>query len=116
MSIKRLHTGPRMSQAVIYGGIVYTAGQVALEAPGASAAEQTRDIVQRIDGLLAEAGTDKSKLLTATIWLANMDDFAAMNEIWDAWIDPANPPTRACVESKLATPDFLVEIRVSAAV
>ena len=116
MTTKRLHSGPRMSQAVIHGGVVYTAGQVALDAPGASAAEQTRDVLQRIDSLLTEAGTDKSRLLTATIWLADMGDFAAMNEIWDAWIDPANPPTRACVESKLAAPDYIVEIRVSAAI
>lgn len=115
MTIKRLHPGTRMSQAVIHGDTVYTAGQVAIEARGASMADQTRDILQRLDKLLAEAGTDKSKLLTANIWITDMQDFAAMNEVWDAWIDPANPPTRACVESKLASPDFIVEIQVNAA-
>lgn len=104
-----------MSQAVVHGGIVYTAGQVAQRAPGASAAEQTKDILARIDELLAEAGTDKSKVLTASIWLASMDDFAAMNEVWDAWVSPGNAPCRACVESRLAAPQFTVEIAVTAA-
>lgn len=116
MAIKRIQVGDRMSQAVVHGGVVYTAGQVALEAPGASAADQTRDILQRIDGLLAEAGTDKTKLLSATIWLANMNDFAEMNEVWDAWVSQGNTPGRACVESKLAAPQFTVEIGVIAAV
>ncbi len=115
MSIERLHKGPRMSQAVKHGGTVYLAGQVALDAKGGSAADQTRNILDRIDALLAEAGTDKSKLISATIWLADIALFNQMNEIWDAWIDPQNPPTRACVESKLAAPDFTVEIAVIAA-
>ncbi len=111
--IKRLHSGPRMSQAVIHGDLVWLAGQVGN--PGDSVADQTRAILAKIDGLLAEAGSDKSRLLQATIWLASMDDFAEMNEIWDAWVDPANPPARACGESKLATPDYTVEIIVVAA-
>ncbi len=115
MSIQRIDSGDRMSQAVVHGGIVYTAGQVAQRAPGASAAEQTKDILARIDELLAEAGTDKSKALTANIWLASMDDFAAMNEVWDAWVSPGNAPCRACVESRLAAPQFTVEIAVTAA-
>lgn len=116
MSIKRIQVGERMSQAVINGNVVYTAGQVALEAPGASVREQTKDILQRIDQLLSEAGTDKTKLLSATIWLANIDDFAEMNVIWDAWVSPGNTPARACVESKLAAPQFTVEIGVIAAI
>ncbi|WP_420393731.1 RidA family protein [Acuticoccus sp.] len=116
MSLKRIQAGPRMSQAVVHGGVVHTAGQVAQSAPGESAADQTRAILAQIDGLLSEAGTDKTKLLTATIWLADMSDFAAMNEVWDAWVAPGDPPTRACVESKLAAPQFTVEIAVSAAV
>ena len=116
MSIMRKHSGPRMSQVVVHGDTVYLAGQVAQEAPGASVAEQTRDILQRIDQYLAEAGSDKSKALAATIWLTDMDTFAEMNEVWDAWIDPENPPARACVEARLAAPQFTVEIMVTAAV
>lgn len=116
MSIKRIQVGERMSQAVINSNVVYTAGQVALEAPGASVREQTKDILQRIDQLLSEAGTDKTKLLSATIWLANIDDFAEMNVVWDAWVSPGNTPARACVESKLAAPQFTVEIGVIAAI
>lgn len=115
MSIERLQKGPRMSQAVKHGGTVYLAGQVALNAKGASAADQTRNILDRIDELLAEAGSNKSKLISATIWLADIALFNEMNQVWDSWIDPENPPTRACVESKLAAPDFTVEIAVIAA-
>ncbi|WP_395173862.1 RidA family protein [Roseibium alexandrii] len=111
--IKRLNVGPRMSQAVVHGGLVWLAGQVG--DPGESVADQTTVILQKIEKLLADAGSDKSRLLQATIWLASMDDFAEMNEIWDAWVDPANPPARACGESKLATPEYTVEIIVVAA-
>jgi enamine deaminase RidA (YjgF/YER057c/UK114 family) len=113
MSIERLHSGPRMSQAVIHGGIVYLAGQVG--APGETATAQTRAILASIDELLAEAGTDRSHLLTATIWLADMADFAAMNVVWEEWIGGANAPTRATGEVRLATPDYRVEIIVTAA-
>ncbi len=116
MTIQRIRTSRRMSQAVIHGGIVHTAGQVALNAAGEEAAAQTADILASIDALLAEAGTDKSKLLTASIWLADMADFAAMNEVWDAWVPEGNAPTRACVESRLAAPQFTVEIAVTAAI
>ena len=116
MTIKRIKPGARMSQAVVYNGIVTTAGQVAQGAPGASATEQTKDILASIDSLLAEAGTDKSKALSATIWLSDIGDFAEMNAVWDAWVSPGNAPTRACVESKLAAPQFTVEIAISAAV
>ena len=116
MAIRRIDVGERMSQAVVHGNTVYTAGQVAQNAPGASVAEQTTDILNAIDRLLAEAGTDKTKLLSATIWLADIGDFAEMNGIWDAWVSPGNTPARACVESKLAAPQFTVEIGVIAAV
>lgn len=115
MALKRIQVGERMSQAVIHGNTVYTAGQVALGAPGESAADQTRDILSRIDGLLSEAGTDKSKLISATIWLSDMSSFNEMNEVWDAWVTPGDTPARACVESKLAAPQFTVEIGVIAA-
>jgi len=105
-----------MSQAVIYNHTVYLAGQVANGAPGKSVTEQTRDILARIETLLSLAGSDKSKLLTATIWLVDMASFAEMNAIWDAWVVPGATPGRACVASPgLATPDFKVEIMVTAA-
>ncbi len=113
MSIKRIEPGTRMSQAVIHGNTVYLAGQVG--APGESVTAQTKDICSKIERLLTESGSDMSKILQATIWLADMEDFAEMNAVWDAWIDPANPPARACGESKLATPDFKVEILIIAA-
>lgn len=113
MSIERLHSGPRMSQAVIHGGIVYLAGQVG--APGENATAQTRAILASIDELLAEAGTDRSHLLTAMVWLADMADFAAMNAVWEDWIGGINAPTRATGEVRLATPDYRVEIIVTAA-
>ncbi|MEH6525548.1 MAG: RidA family protein [Sneathiella sp.] len=113
MSIERIGVGSRMSQAVIHGSTVYLAGQVGIA--GESVTAQTEVVLSKIDSLLDKAGTDKSKLLQATIWLKDMKDFAEMNAVWDAWIDPVNPPTRACGESALATPDYTVEIIVVAA-
>ncbi len=116
MSVQRMNTNDRMSQIVIHGDTVYLAGQVALAAPGASVADQTQAILAQIDGLLAEAGTDKSKALSATIWLTSMDDFNEMNAAWDAWSTGGNAPCRACVESpRLAAPQFTVEIGLIAA-
>jgi len=112
--IVRHHIGPRMSQAVEYNGVVYLAGQVA-DDKNADAGEQTRQILSKIDGLLAECGSDKSKLLWAQLWVTDMRNFGAMNEVWDGWIDPANPPVRAGLCSDLAAPEFLVEIMVMAA-
>ena len=103
-----------MSQTVVHGDTVYTAGQVA-DDPSADVAGQTAQILAKIEGLLAKAGTDKSKMLTANIWLSDISTFNEMNSVWDAWVDQANPPARACVESKLALPEFLVEIMVVAA-
>lgn len=114
-AIQRFGVGPRMSQAVAHGDVVYLAGQVALGAPGASVADQTRDILNRIDTLLAEAGSDKAKLLSATIWLADIATFAEMNAVWDAWVAQGHTPARACVEAKLAASDYTVEIGVVAA-
>lgn len=116
MTIKRIKSGERMSQAVVHNGIVSTAGQVAQNAKGGSVTDQTKDILNAIDELLSEAGTDKINLLTATIWLADIGDFAEMNAVWDAWVSQGNTPTRACVESKLASPDFTVEIAITAVV
>lgn len=113
--IKRLNIGPRMSQAVVHGNTVYLAGQVAQNAPGGSVADQTRDILAAIDRLLGEAGTGKQRLLSATIWLADIATFNEMNGVWDAWVAPGNTPARACVEAKLAAPQFTVEIGIIAA-
>ena len=116
MTITRYKTNKRMSQAVVHGDMVYTAGQVAMGAPGESVANQTKAILDEIDSLLTDAGSDKSKLLSATIWLTSMDDFAEMNEIWDTWVVKGETPARACVEARLAAPQFSVEIAVIAAV
>jgi enamine deaminase RidA (YjgF/YER057c/UK114 family) len=115
MSITRQHTNQRMSQIVVHGGLVYLAGQVASGAPGASVTDQTRDILDRIDQYFAEAGTDKTKLLTASIWLTDIATFDEMNAVWDAWVAPGATPARACVEARLASPQYTVEIMVTAA-
>ena len=115
MKVERHEVGPRMSQIVIHGDTVYLAGIVAQNSGGKSVTEQTREILAAIDGYLAKAGTDKSKLLTANIWITDMKNFAAMNAVWDAWVSPGNTPARATVEAGLATPDYLVEIMVVAA-
>ncbi|HEY0837406.1 MAG TPA: RidA family protein [Azospirillum sp.] len=114
MSIQRFHSGPRMSQMVVHNGTVYLAGQVADETSG-GVEEQTRQVLKQIDALLAEAGTDKSKILSATIYLVDIATFAEMNKAWEAWVDPANTPARATVEAKLAAPKYLVEVQVVAA-
>ncbi len=114
MSITRYHPGPRMSQIVRHGSTVYLAGQVAADY-GGDIEKQTRETLAAIDRLLAEAGTDKSHLLSCQVILNNIADFAAMNGVYDAWIDPANPPTRACIEARLANPSLKVEIIAVAA-
>jgi enamine deaminase RidA (YjgF/YER057c/UK114 family) len=113
MTIRRIEAGPRMSQAVIHGNTVYLAGQVGT--PGKSVAEQTTDILATVERLLKEAGSDKSKILQATIWLADMADFGEMNAVWDKWVDGPNAPARATGEAKLATPEYKVEIIIVAA-
>ncbi len=115
MSIQRIGVGPRMSAAVIHGDTIYVAGQVADKAAGASVAEQTREILSIIDGILAQAGSDKTHLLSATIYLPDISTFAEMNSVWDAWVAKGHTPARATVEAKLAAPKFTVEIACIAA-
>ena len=112
-AIQRFDTSQRMSQAVAYGDTVYLAGQVA---KGATVTAQTEAILAQIDDLLARAGSDKNHVLKAEIWLASMGDFAEMNAVWDAWVPEGAAPARACGESALATPEFSVEIMITAAV
>lgn len=109
MSIVRLQPGRRMSEAAIHNGTIYLAGQVASD-NSADIKGQTAQVLAQIDALLAEAGSDKSKILSTTIYLSSIGNFAAMNEVWDAWVDQSNPPARATVEARLATPGYLVEI------
>jgi enamine deaminase RidA (YjgF/YER057c/UK114 family) len=104
-----------MSKAVAHGDTVYLAGIVADSAKGKSVTEQTRDILSQIDALLAKAGSDKTKILSANIWVTDMGNFAEMNAVWDAWVAPGHTPARATVEAKLAAPDYKVEIMVVAA-
>jgi enamine deaminase RidA (YjgF/YER057c/UK114 family) len=115
MSIERHDVGPRMSRVVVHGNTVYLAGITANAAKGQSMTEQTKDVLAQIDGLLKQAGTDKSKLLTANVWITDMAKFAEMNAVWDAWVSPGNTPARATVEAKLAAADYVVEIMVVAA-
>jgi enamine deaminase RidA (YjgF/YER057c/UK114 family) len=110
--IKRIETGQRMSQGVVANGMVWLAGQVG--EPGKSVAEQTRAILAQIDSLLKKAGTDKTRIVSAQIWMADMADFAQMNEVWDGWVAQGHAPARATGEAKLATPDYKVEIIVTA--
>ena len=112
-TITRIETGARMSQAVIHNGTIYLAGQVGTA--GASVADQTRDCLAAVDRLLALAGSDKTRILSAQIWMADIASFADMNAVWDAWVAPGHAPARATGESKLATPDYLVEVIVVAA-
>ena len=114
MTIKRSQTKQRMSQSVVHGNTVYLAGQVA-DDRSADIATQTQQVLDKIDALLADAGSDKSRLLSAQIWLTSIGHFAQMNEIWDAWVPEGCAPARACIESRLASPDLLVEIGIIAA-
>ena len=111
--IERKHTNARMSQIVMHGDTVYLAGQVGT--PGASVEQQTRDCLDAVDRLLAEAGSDKAHMLQAIIWMADMADFAEMNAVWDAWVPEGAAPVRACGEARLATPEYLVEVIITAA-
>src|ERR1700689_2900568 len=115
MTIQRFDTGPRMSQAVVHGDTVYLAGVGAKTAARESVTKQTQEVLSIIDGHLAKAGSDKSKLLTATIYLPDMKTFAEMNAVWDGWVSTGNTPARATVEAKLAAPQYGVEIMVTAA-
>jgi enamine deaminase RidA (YjgF/YER057c/UK114 family) len=108
VSLQRINPNRRLSQAVIHADLVYTAGIVADDTTQ-DVIGQTRQILAKIDGVLARAGSDKSKLLSATVWLADVSSYDAMNSVWDAWVSEA-PPARACVEAKLAGPEYRVEI------
>jgi len=113
MQIQRLKSNQRMSQIVTAGNTLYLAGQVASDAT-ADVAGQTRDILDKIEALLAEAGSNKQQLLSVTIYLRDMKDFAAMNEVWDSWVEAGHAPARACVEARLARAELLVEMSVTA--
>lgn len=113
-TITRLEIGKRMSNAVIHGGIVRLAGIVG--EPGGDVVQQTKDCLAEIDRLLALAGSDKTRILRAQIWLADINrDFGAMNGVWDTWVPQGHTPARATGEAKLATPEYLVEIIIDAA-
>ncbi len=112
-SITRFNAGPRMSEAVAFNGIVWLAGQVGT--PGDSVADQTRQCLAEVDRILGQAGTDKTRILSAQIWLADMTQFAEMNSVWDQWVPQGHTPARATGEAKLAAPGYLVEVIVTAA-
>jgi enamine deaminase RidA (YjgF/YER057c/UK114 family) len=111
--ITRINSGPRMSEAVVYNGIAWLAGQVG---SGDTVAEQTRDCLAEVDRILAEVGSSKENILQTIIWLADMADFAEMNAVWDGWVPQGHTPARATGEAKLAAPKYRVEIIVTAAV
>ena len=115
MMIQRIETGARMSKVVIHGDTVYLAGFTASKALAGSVAEQTAEILSIIDAYLAKAGTDKSKLMKATIWLSDIRTVEEMNKVWDAWVPAGCAPARACIEALLQEPEKKVEIQVTAA-
>ena len=115
MTIQRFEPGPRMSQVVVHGDTVYLAGIVANTTAGESVTKQTQEILSIIDGHLAKAGTNKSKLLTTTIYITDMKTFPEMNAVWDTWVSPGHTPARATVQVQLAAPKYNVEIMVTAA-
>ncbi len=118
MPIERRHTGKRMSDIVVFapagGRIAWLAGQVAAD-PAADITGQARSVLAQIDALLAEIGSDKTQILSATIYLPDIKDFAAMNAVWDAWVPQGHTPARATVEARLASPAYKIEIQVVAA-
>jgi len=114
MSVTRNHTNQRMSQSVIHNNTVYLSGQVAKDFK-ADITTQTEQVLEKIDALLAQAGTDKTRILSAQIWLTSIGHFAEMNAVWDAWVPEGDAPARACTEARLASPDLLVEIGIIAA-
>ncbi len=114
MSITRMETGQRMSRIVIHNNTVYLCGQVAADA-SAGIEEQTRTMLAKVDALLEQAGSDREHILSATVYVRDMKDFAAMNAVWDAWVPEGHAPARACVEARMARPELLVEVSVTAA-
>jgi enamine deaminase RidA (YjgF/YER057c/UK114 family) len=115
MTIQRFENGPRMSRVVVHGDTVYLAGLTADATVGKSVAEQTKEILAKIDALLKLGGTDKSKLLQAVIWLQDIRTVDEFNQVWDAWVIPGQTPARACIEARLQSPAKMVEIQVTAA-
>jgi len=115
MTVQRIETGARMSKVVIHGDTVYLAGFTANKALAGGVAEQTQEILSIIDGYLAKAGTDKSKLLRATIWLSDIRTVDEMNKVWDAWVPAGSAPARACIEALLQGSEKKVEIQITAA-
>ncbi len=113
--IRRIEPGPRMSEAVVHGNKIYTAGIVADAAMGKSVQEQTKDILEQIDQILAKANSDKTRIIKANIWLTDIATFSQMNKAWDAWVVAGKTPARATVEAKLAAPGYDVEIMIEAA-
>ena len=112
--IQRFDVGPRMSEMAVYNGVAYLAGQVAGDA-AQDVRGQTRQVLAAVDALLARAGSDKSKILRAQIFLADLADFAAMNAVWEAWVVPGHTPPRATVQAQLARPAWRIEVVVTAA-
>jgi enamine deaminase RidA (YjgF/YER057c/UK114 family) len=115
MEIQRIDVGPRMSEAAVHNGVVYLAGQVATSGHALDISGQTREVLAAVDALLAQAGTDKSRVLRAQIFLADMADFPGMNAVWDQWVVPGHTPARATVQAALAKPQWKVEIVITAA-
>ncbi len=115
MEIKRLHVGPRLSEAAIHNGVVYLAGQIA-EDTKQNIDGQTREVLGHVERLLAEAGSDKNRILMCQVYLADIKDAAAMNEVWDAWAPPGNAPPRATMQTLLTRPELHIEVVVTAAV
>jgi enamine deaminase RidA (YjgF/YER057c/UK114 family) len=115
MTIERFENGPRMSRVVVHNDTVYLAGLTADIMAGKSVAEQTAEILTRIDALLKQGGTDKSKLLQAVIWLQDIRTVDEFNKVWDAWVVAGSGPARACIEARLQSPAKMVEIQVTAA-
>lgn len=114
MSIQRFHVGKRLSEMVIHGNTIYLAGQVA-DDPKADAGSQVRQVLAQIDKLLAEAGSDKTKVISAQIFLPDMADFAAMNSVWERWVVAGHTPARATIQANLANPAYKIEVLVIAA-
>ncbi len=114
MTIQRLHIGKRLSEMTVHGDTIYLAGQVAEDA-SQDITGQTKQILAAIDKLLGEAGSDKTKILSTTIYITDMANFPAMNAVWDTWVVQGNTPCRATVEAKLANANYKVEIQVIAA-
>lgn len=115
MNIQRFHVGPRLSDMAVHNGTIYLAGQVADDI-SQDIAGQTRQVLEMIDKLLGEAGSDKTKILSTTIYITDMANFPGMNAVWDGWVVKGNTPPRATIQAKLAKPEYLVEITAIAAI